>query len=109
MPPDEPVAAPRRLWLHFIPAVLATILGVLGFIVAESSFSFLIAICGIVALVFAYGTRSAFAKGDIAEAESRFPVFAGIGWCAFVLGLLWSHVLYVGLRAEMVSAHFVKF
>ncbi len=109
MPPDEPVAAPRRLWLHFIPAVLATILGVLGYVVAESSFSLLIAICGIVALAFAFGARSAFVKGDIAVAESRLSVFAGIGWCAFILGLLGSFVLYIGRRVDMDSVDFQKF
>ena len=105
MPPDEPVAAPRRLWLHFIPAVLATILGVLGYVVAESSFSFLIAIGGIVALAFAFGARRAFAKGDIAETESRLTVAAS----AFVLGLLWSLGLYVGIRANTESIDFLKF
>ena len=106
---DTPAAAPRRLWLYFIPAVLATLLGVFGFLVAMSGFSFLIAICGIVAFAVACGARRAFSKGDIAEAESRLTVVAMVGWGASFLGLLWSLVLYYGAKANAESADFLKF
>lgn len=103
-----PDGASRRPRLFFIPAVLATILGVLGFVIAKSSFSFLIAICGIVSLVFAFRARSVFGKGDIAEAASRLTVAAMVGWSACVLGLLWSFVLYEGAGINAESAHFVE-
>ena len=106
---DTSAAARRRLWLYSIPAVLATLLGIFGFVVAESGFSFLIAICGLVALAFACGARSAFSNGDIAEAESRLTVVAMVGWSASFLGLLWSLVLYHGARVNAESAQFLKF
>ena len=108
-PPFQKPAALRRLWLYSIPAVLATLLGIFGFVVAESGFSFLIAICGLVALAFACGARSAFSNGDISEAESRLTVVAMVGWSASFLGLLWSLVLYHGARVNAESAQFLKF
>lgn len=102
-------AAPRRFWLHFLPCVFATILGALGFVFAGSGFSFFVAICGIVAFAFAFGAHSAFANGDIAEAEPRLLVAAMVGWSAFVLGLLWSFVLYYGTKVNRESTKFLKF